>query len=167
GLLAVHEVGVIHRDLKPDNVLCCGFGGDEMFKIADFGVARPAGIATFNSAIVGTPGFVAPEISAGDPRAIGPWSDIFSLAAVIFFVLTGEDYFVVRNAAESIVQALSPKRRSILDTRGLSPELRAREQACRSIDFALACASSAKSEVRPHRADSLAAMLVPWLQIEP
>jgi len=167
GLLAVHEVGVIHRDLKPDNVLCCGFGGDEMFKIADFGVARPAGIATFNRAIVGTPGFVAPEISAGDPRAIGSWSDIFSLAGVIFYVLTGEEYFVVRNAAESIVQALNPKRRSILDTRGLSPELRAREQACRSIDFALACASSAKSEVRPHRADSLAAMLVPWLHIEP
>jgi len=43
------------------------------------------GVATFTGAVVGTPGFVAPELAAGDPRAIGPWSDIFSLAAVIFF----------------------------------------------------------------------------------
>src|SRR4029079_9836353 len=84
GLLAVHEVGVIHRDLKPDNVLCCGFGEDEILKLADFRVARPAGVATFTGAIVGTPGFVAPELMAGDPNAIGTWSDIFSLGTTIF-----------------------------------------------------------------------------------
>lgn len=166
GLVAVHEVGVIHRDLKPDNVLCCGFGPDEIFKIADFGVARPTGIATFSGAIVGTPGFVAPELTAGDANAIGPWSDIFSFAAMIFYVLTGEEYFQAKSAAESILQACSPTRRSILETRGLSPELRENAQACRSIDFALACGSSAKIDSRPHRADALAAMLLPWLHIE-
>jgi eukaryotic-like serine/threonine-protein kinase len=166
GLVAVHEVGVIHRDLKPDNVLCCGFGAEEIFKIADFGVARPTGIATFSGAIVGTPGFVAPELTAGDSRAIGPWSDIFSLAAVIFYVLTGEEYFVARNPAEAIMQAVSPKRRSIVDTQGLSPELRANAEACRAIDFALGCGSSAKIDARPHRADALAAMLTPWLRVE-
>ena len=166
GLVAVHEVGVIHRDLKPDNVLCCGFGAEEIFKIADFGVARPTGIATFSGAIVGTPGFVAPELTAGDSKAIGPWSDIFSLAAVIFYVLTGEEYFLARNPAEAIMQAVSPKRRSILDTAGLSPELRANAEACRAIDFALGCASSVKIDARPHRADALAAMLSPWLRTE-
>jgi serine/threonine protein kinase len=166
GLVAVHEVGVIHRDLKPDNVLCCGFGAEEIFKIADFGVARPSGIATFSGAVVGTPGFVAPELTAGDSKAIGPWSDIFSLAAVIFYVLTGEEYFVAKNPAEAIMQAVSPKRRSILETGGLSPELRANAEACRAIDFALGCASSAKIDARPHRADALAAMLSPWLRTE-
>ncbi len=166
GLVAVHEVGVIHRDLKPDNVLCCGFGAEEIFKIADFGVARPTGIATFSGAVVGTPGFVAPELTAGDSRAIGPWSDIFSLAAVIFYMLTGEEYFVARSPAEAIMQAVSPKRRSIRDTQGLSPELRANAEACRAIDFALGCASSAKMDARPHRADALAAMLSPWLRVE-
>jgi eukaryotic-like serine/threonine-protein kinase len=166
GLCAVHEVGVIHRDLKPDNVLCCGFGPGEIFKIADFGVARPTGIATFSGAVVGTPGFVAPELTAGDPRAIGPWSDIFSLAAVFYYVLTGEEYFLARNPAEAMVQAVSPTRRSILDGKGLAPEIRQNEQACRSIDFALACGSSAKIDARPHRADALAAMLLPWLRAE-
>ncbi len=45
GLAAIHEVGVIHRDLTPGNVLCCGAGEDEIFKIADFGIARPSGMA--------------------------------------------------------------------------------------------------------------------------
>jgi serine/threonine protein kinase len=166
GLVAVHEVGVIHRDLKPDNVLCCGHGEAEIFKIADFGVARPAGVATFSGAIVGTPGFVAPELTALDPKVIGPWSDIFSLAAVIFYILTGEEYFQAKNPADVVVQACNPARRSILETKGLSPELRALEQACRSIDFALACGSSAKIDARPRRADALAAMLLPWLKVE-
>ncbi|APR81798.1 serine/threonine protein kinase [Minicystis rosea] len=166
GLSAVHEVGVIHRDLKPDNVLCCGFGEDEIFKLADFGVARPAGIATFTGTVVGTPGFVAPELSSGDPRAIGSWTDIFSLAAVIFFMLTGEEYFSAKTPADALVMAIAKERRSIRDTRGLSPELRAHEQACRSIDFALSSATAGKIENRPHRADALAAMIVPWLRVE-
>lgn len=166
GLGAVHEVGVIHRDLKPDNVLCCGFGDGEIFKLADFGVARPAGVATFTGAIVGTPGFVAPELMTGDNSGVGSWSDIFSLAAVIFYLLTGEEYFAAKSPGEAIVMAASPQRRSLRDTSGLAAELRDREQACRSIDFALACATSPKIDARPRRADALAAMLLPWLQVE-
>lgn len=166
GLSAVHEVGVIHRDLKPDNVLCCGFGDGEIFKLADFGVARPAGVATFTGAVMGTPGFVAPELTMGDSNAVGPWSDIFSLGSLIFFLLTGEEYLPSRTPADSLVLALRHARRSILDTPGLSPEFRAQEQACRSIDFALAAATAGKIDGRPQRADALAAMLLPWLRVE-
>jgi serine/threonine protein kinase len=167
GLTAAHDVGVIHRDLKPDNVLCCGFGDDEIFKLADFGVARPAGIgATFTGAVVGTPGFVAPELTTGDPRAIGTWSDVFSLAAVFFFLLTGEEYFSARTPVEALTQAIATPRRSILDTKGLSPELRSREQACRAIDLAFATATSSRLESRPQRADAFASMLTPWLRVE-
>jgi serine/threonine protein kinase len=166
GLAAVHEVGVIHRDLKPDNVLCCGFGDDEIFKLADFGVARPVGVATFAGTVVGTPGFVAPELATGDPRAIGAWSDIFSLATVTFFLLTGEEYFSARTPVEAITQAISSTRRSILDTKGLSPELREREASCRSIDAVIARATSSKIHERPQRADAFAASLLPWLRFE-
>ena len=167
GLLAVHEVGVIHRDLKPDNVLCCGFGDDEIFKIADFGVARPAGVqATFGGMIVGTLGFAAPELVTNDARAIGPWSDVFSLAAVLFYAMTGEEYFDCSNPGELVQAALSPKRKSVRDTRGLSPEIRANDGACRAIDYAFLCATSARMEHRPQRADALGAMIEPWLRIE-
>ncbi len=168
GLMAVHEVGVIHRDLKPDNVLCCGFDDDEIFKIADFGVARPAGVAgTFGGMVVGTLGYAAPELATLDQASIGPWSDVFSLGCVAYFLLTGEDLFDVSSPAAAIIAAVDPARRSITDARGLAPELRANEQACRAIDFGIACATSGKTEVRPHRADAFAAMLVPWLSQQP
>jgi serine/threonine protein kinase len=168
GLLAVHEVGVIHRDLKPDNVLCCGFGDDEIFKIADFGVARPAGVqATFGGMIVGTLGFAAPELVTNDARAIGPWSDVFSLAAVLFYALTGEEYFDVKNPGELMQAAVSPRRRSVRDTKGLSPEIRANDGACRALDYAFLCATSARVDHRPQRADALGAMICPWLRSEP
>ena len=164
----MHEVGVIHRDLKPDNVLCCGFGDDEIFKIADFGVARPAGVqATFGGMIVGTLGFAAPELITNDARAIGAWSDVFSLAAVLFYALTGEEYFDVKNPGELMQAAVSPKRRSVRDTRYLSPELRANDSACRAIDYAFLCATSARIDHRPQRADALGAMIEPWLRAEP
>jgi serine/threonine protein kinase len=167
GLMAVQEMGVIHRDVKPDNVLCCGFDDGEIFKIADFGVARPSGISgTFGGMVVGTLGYAAPELATQDQKSIGPWSDVFSFACVIFYVLTGEHFFTVSSPAQAIVAACDPHRRSIRDGRALARELRAKEQACRSIDFALACATSAKIELRPQRADALAAMIVPWLQIE-
>lgn len=168
GMLAVHEVGVIHRDMKPDNVLCCGFGEDEIFKIADFGVARPSGVsATFGGMIVGTLGFAAPELVTNDARAIGPWSDVFSLAAVLFYALTGEEYFDVKNPGELMQAAVSPRRRSVRDTKGLSPELRANDGACRAIDYAFLCATSARVDHRPQRADALGAMICPWLRSEP
>ena len=168
GLAAVHEVGVIHRDLKPDNVLCCGFGDDEIFKIADFGVARPAGVAgTFGGTVLGTLGFAAPELTVLDHRTVGPATDIFSLAAIIYFILTGEEYFDVDTPADAVVAASSKERRSVREARCLSPDLRASEAACRAIDEALAAATSGQVDKRPQRADALAAALLPWLREVP
>jgi eukaryotic-like serine/threonine-protein kinase len=167
GLSAVHEVGVIHRDIKPDNVLCCGFGAEEIFKIADFGVARPTGVAaTFGGFIVGTMGYAAPELATMDTKAIGAWSDVFSMAGVIYYVLTGAELFDVKAPSEALLAALSPKRRSILDSPWISPDLKKNAEACRAIDFAIACGTSGKTEVRPPRADALAMMIAPWLKTE-
>ncbi len=168
GLSTVHEVGVIHRDIKPDNVLCCGFGDDEIFKIADFGVARPAGVAaTFGGFIVGTLGYAAPELATLDAKAVGSWSDVFSMAGVIYFVLTGAEYFDVKSPSDALMAALANTRRSIREAPWLAPEIRDNREACKAIDYALACGTAGKTEVRPQRADALAMMISPWLRAEP
>jgi len=167
GIAAVHEVGVIHRDLKPDNVLCCGFGDQEIFKVADFGVARPTGITgTFGGMPIGTPGFAAPELIVCDSSQITPRSDLFSLAAVFFFLLTGEEYFPVRTVTDALIRYQAGARRSVLETAWLCPELRQREGVCRAIDLALARATSPNVEDRPVDAEALAASLLPWLRTD-
>jgi serine/threonine protein kinase len=166
GLTAVHEVGVIHRDMKPDNVLCCGFGDDEIFKIADFGVARPKGLGATFGLVVGTLAYAAPELTMGDDT-VGPWSDVFGMAAILYFALTGQDYFDVSTPAKAVLAATSPARRSLTASPWLSPELGRRADACRAIDFAFACATSASVETRPGRADALASMITPWLRVAP
>jgi serine/threonine protein kinase len=165
GLEAVHGVGVVHRDLTPRNVLCCGFGEEEIFKIADFGIARPTGVAvTFGGLMVGTPGYAPPEQAGLDRTRIGPWSDVFALSASLYFALTGEEYFQVDSPEQAIGVVVADRRRSLVEARYLSPDLRGRETAWRAIDAVFARATSVRPEERPHSASALAALLVPWLR---
>ena len=165
GVAAIHEVGVLHRDLKPSNVLCCGSGAEEILKIADFGIARPGGmIATFSGAALGTPGYAAPEQFGRDPARVGPWSDVFGLAAILYHLLTGEEYFPTDSPGESIVLAHRVERRWLADARGLCPLLRARPAVCATLDAALARATAVNPDHRPQSADVLAAMVVPALR---
>jgi serine/threonine protein kinase len=166
-LEVVHEVGVIHRDIKPDNVLCCGFGADEMFKVADFGVARPAGlIGTFGGTLAGTPGFAPPELIATELGPLTPATDVFSVAPTVYFLLTGEDYFSASTPMQHVASVANRHRRSILAARGLAPTLRAQEERCRGIDVELARASAMQPEQRHQSARELGAMLLRWLPTE-
>ncbi|MFO0611740.1 MAG: serine/threonine-protein kinase [Polyangiaceae bacterium] len=162
GLAAIHDVNVIHRDLTPNNVLCTGRGPEETMKIADFGVARPIGLKeTLSGALVGTPGFAAPELADGVDANIGPHTDVFSLASMIFFILTGEALF---NSAAEVKRAMSSaERRSLLDMPSLSPELRRREAACKAIDGVLSWASAGAPENRLSEALAVSSMVLPHL----
>ncbi|HYO94600.1 MAG TPA: serine/threonine-protein kinase [Polyangiaceae bacterium] len=164
GLTAIHGVGVIHRDLTPGNILCCGFGEAEIFKISDFGVARPQGLdSTFTGLSVGTAGYAAPEQTLLEGATIGPHTDVFSMACVVFYVLTGEHYFDAQSAALAYSMVRGKQRRSILTCPALSPELRDRTEACRTIDAILARATSPVADQRPQAAQELTGTLVPWL----
>ncbi len=166
GLTAVHEVGVIHRDVKPSNVLCCGSGADELFKIADFGVARPSGMqGTFVGDVIGTPGYAAPEAFLTNIAA-GPWTDVFSVAGLVYFILTGQRYLSGSALRDIIGIGIDNARASVLECSLLSPALREREGACRAIDRALLRATSINPKERPQTVEDFAASLVSWLRSE-
>jgi serine/threonine-protein kinase len=86
-LTVAHDAGVIHRDLKPDNVLIAADGST---RLADFGIARLAdgdGL-TKTDMTMGTVGYMAPE-QFEDPRTVDPRSDVYSVAATLWFMVCG------------------------------------------------------------------------------
>jgi hypothetical protein len=163
GLAAIHEVGVVHRDVTPGNVLCCGFGEFEVFKISDFGLARMQSFETFGDLLIGTPGYAPPEQNFPEERGVGPYTDVFSLACVAYYVLTGEHYFDVMDAAQSLLAVRSPKRRSVLEASLLSPELRAQTRVCRQLDELLTWATAYDPKARPQAASELTGALTKCL----
>lgn len=111
GVRAIHAVGLIHRDLKPSNVLVCGEPPHEIPKITDFGVARAAGVGDTFDVTVGTTGYCALEQLEG-PRpgkhdAVGTWSDVFALGAIIYEVLTRAEMYEAANAMGYVGKVLA------------------------------------------------------------
>ena len=84
---AAHERGVIHRDIKPQNVLVSASGD---LKVTDFGIARAGSAVTSSasSAIFGTAGYISPEQALGEP--VSPRTELYSLGVILYEMLTGE-----------------------------------------------------------------------------
>jgi serine/threonine-protein kinase len=88
---AAHRHGVVHRDLKPDNIFIVKRGGRDFAKVLDFGVAKlrePGTDSTSTGVVVGTPRYMAPEQAAGEE--VGPAADIWAAGVVLYQLLSGD-----------------------------------------------------------------------------
>ncbi|HET6681233.1 MAG TPA: serine/threonine-protein kinase [Gemmatimonadaceae bacterium] len=111
-LVAAHASGIVHRDLKPENILIDRY---RRWRVADFGIARMTDEEIAGA--TGTPAFAAPEQLLGESQ--GPAVDLFALAAIVVFVLSGEPPFPGRDGPSILAQQLSGK----LDLHGFEPPL--------------------------------------------
>ncbi|MDB5445435.1 MAG: hypothetical protein JWQ97_752 [Phenylobacterium sp.] len=121
GLGAAHDLGAVHRDMSPDNVLLPD-GRLEMAKIIDFGIAKdmdPSKGTIVGDGFAGKLGYVAPEQFGDFDRQVGPWTDVYSLGLVILAAAQGRDV----DMGATLVEAVD-RRRAGPDLSPAPPELR-------------------------------------------
>lgn len=119
-LHAAHELGILHRDLKPDNLMLTKRpDGTFVVKLVDFGIARTMDSGTQQVTrtgfAVGTPEFMSPEQLSGD--VLDGRSDQYSLALVAFIALTGHDAFANSSSKESLIARLTSRPRRLEEVR--------------------------------------------------
>lgn len=119
-LREAHAAGLIHRDVKPSNVMVCDRGGvPDVAKLLDFGLVQVAAgdasdrITTHRGMILGTPSYMSPEQGAGKP--LDARSDVYSLGATAYFLLTGTPPFTGNNMMEIIAAHLVTPPRPVCD----------------------------------------------------
>ncbi|HWA74523.1 MAG TPA: serine/threonine-protein kinase [Polyangiaceae bacterium] len=161
-----HGVGLVHRDVKPANVILCDRRGQpDTAKVVDFGLVkdltafgRPKLTLSATNTIVGTPLYLAPEAIVA-PETVDARADIYALGAVGYYLLTGRPVFSGSSLLEVAAQHLhqSPVPPSQISEQPIPPELEALLLSCLSKD----------AEQRPQSAEEVAAQLAelpipPW-----
>ncbi len=125
-----HEKGIVHRDLKPANIM---LQGSKRPVVMDFGIAKllrkTSGLTTQPGTLVGTPSYMPPEQAGEQPEKVGPHSDVYSLGAILYNLLSGKPPFEESSAMRTICRVLSPEPPEPI--RLFRPEVPARlEQIC-------------------------------------
>ena len=158
GLGAAHAAGVVHRDLKPDNVFLVGkkAGRSDFVKLIDFGISRfepldnsDGARMTTTGAVLGTPHYLSPEQARGR-RGIDQRSDLFAVGVILYEMVTGEVPFKAESfndllfkivlepapAPEEVVRDLDPAFSSII-VKAMAKDPAARYQSAEELSLAL------------------------------
>jgi serine/threonine-protein kinase len=121
-LVAAHARGVVHRDIKPENVFLTT---DLELKVLDFGIARtddnPDALATRDGARLGTPAFMAPEQAMGRRDEVDARSDVWSVGATLFTLLSGRFVHDAVSGTELMIRAATQPARSLADVEPEAP----------------------------------------------
>jgi serine/threonine-protein kinase len=139
-LAEAHTAGLIHRDIKPGNIMLCERGGKSDFvKVLDFGLVWRLGLEKDNPAesMRGTPRYMTPE-AIRDPASQDARSDVYQLGVLMYFFLTGTDLFS-GDSIESLCAAhlhSAPERPSVRLGQAVSPEFEALVMSCLEKDAA-------------------------------
>jgi eukaryotic-like serine/threonine-protein kinase len=150
GLSAVHEAGVIHRDVKPENVFLARDGEGERLSLVDFGLAVTAEERLDSGGIEGTPWYMSPEQARAENQRVDARSDLYSVAVMIYEALAGRLPFTAEDpddvllqiagemppALESLVPGVDPELAHIV-RRGMSRHPDMRFQSAREMQRAL------------------------------
>jgi eukaryotic-like serine/threonine-protein kinase len=123
-LVSAHAKGVVHRDIKPSNLFLTS---EQKLKLLDFGIAsirEAPGVAnaTINGALLGTPGFMAPEQARGRWKEIDARTDVWGVGALMFRLLSGRLVHVTETTHESVVLAATQPAQSIGSIEASLPE---------------------------------------------
>src|SRR6185503_5698500 len=123
-LAYAHERGVVHRDIKPDNILLDANSNRAM--VTDFGIARAvsdidSGRLTATGMAIGTPAYMSPEQAAGD-RQIDGRSDLYSLGVVAYQMLVGEPPFIANSTPAMLVKHISERPTPVSQRRSDVPQ---------------------------------------------
>src|ERR1700730_2392367 len=153
-----HERGILHRDIKPGNILLDKKGEPHL---SDFGLARlveQESTVTNSLDVFGTPGYRAPDQAAGHTKELTPAADVYSLGAVLYQMLTGQPPFVGGTTYETI--------RMVLETEPRNPGLL---NAKVDRDLSTICLKSLEKSPKKRyaSAEALAQDIEHWLRREP